>query len=1013
MIPIQLIIEGIYSYQQRQTIDFTELTDAGLFGVFGAVGSGKSTLLEAMSFALYGETVRMNLRDKRSYNMMNLKSNRMYIQFDFLNFENKKFRVTREFRRNSKRFEDVKLESAVFYEFINEQWLPLNHLNASEILGLSYDNFKRTIIIPQNQFREFIELGATERTKMMKEIFGLHRFDLQDKTGILRSRTKSELDQLNGKLEGFEEVNSAILEEKKKQLKLAEDKLNKVQTEFDENQKIFKKLELLKLDFESLKSKKIEFESLKNQKNKYDLKLKEVEEYELIFNAFDSILKDQKKTEEEKKELKEKLKSEKEELKKIKEQKEAFNSQLKKIQPEYEALDESKKKADDLELIAKILDLKKEVESYKKRSQKGREMFLQKEKENKGLKNEIEKTDELIVESQKKIISSSVLTAVGSWFSELNLKKEYLEKRKNNLKEGELKLKNIQEKISKKGVEAQDIRKAIHQENETIKLKKKELEKQKSQLEIQQKMTEYAHALSEGQACPLCGSLEHPNISEHQDVAKKLESICVEIQEIEQELDKNQKQLVDLDLQLVEQKNAENQIQIEKNYLKELEKEIQEHGEKFCWNDFKVDDFEYFVSKKVQNEAIESEIKKLNTHLRQLRDKKEIVNKDLEIYTTTLNEIKEKELVCNTKIKQNKVSLRILKWDDFLEEEVTSVQEKAAQLLEKIKKLDKEFHQIQSNLNELNPKISARETAVEMYGNNLEKCKNNLLKIQNLIWEKMKEFSLDSLVSIKEVLSKNLSSNEIRKEVQDFMVAFETVKNTILELEKKLEKVSFHEEEFKIVQQNLESKTAELEENKTIVVLQKSDLERLTNLYASKKILLKEKSELEKRYSNLDLLFNLFKGQGFVNYISSIYLQSLCEQANQRFHRMTRNQLSLVLNESNDFEVIDYLNEGKSRSVKTLSGGQSFQVSLSLALALAESVQSDAKANRKFFFIDEGFGTQDLDSVNLIFETLMSLYKENRIVGIISHVEELKEKIPISLQIVNEAEKGSQILKSY
>lgn len=156
-------------------------------------------------------------------------------------------------------------------------------------------------------------------------------------------------------------------------------------------------------------------------------------------------------------------------------------------------------------------------------------------------------------------------------------------------------------------------------------------------------------------------------------------------------------------------------------------------------------------------------------------------------------------------------------------------------------------------------------------------------------------------------------------------------------------------------------------------------------------------------------MMNLFKGAGFVQYVSSIYLRQLCDHANVRFHRMTRNQLSLQLNENNDFEIIDYLNEGRSRSVKTLSGGQAFQVSLSLALALAESVQANAQADKNFFFIDEGFGTQDTESVNIVFETLTNLMKENRIVGIISHVEELKEKIPTALTIIKDEERGSLI----
>jgi ATPase involved in DNA repair len=103
MIPISLTIEGLYSYQTRQTIDFADLTEAGLFGIFGAVGSGKSSILEAITFALYGETERMNSRDNRNYNMMNLRATRSYIDFEFLNYEQKRYRITRAYRRNSKK----------------------------------------------------------------------------------------------------------------------------------------------------------------------------------------------------------------------------------------------------------------------------------------------------------------------------------------------------------------------------------------------------------------------------------------------------------------------------------------------------------------------------------------------------------------------------------------------------------------------------------------------------------------------------------------------------------------------------------------------------------------------------------------------------------------------------------------------------------------------------------------------------------------------------------------------
>src|SRR5690606_9418661 len=170
-------------------------------------GSGKSSILEAISFALYGETERLNARDKRAYNMMNLKANSSFMRFDFINHDNKIFRVEREFKRNSKKFEDVKPSSVTFYENQNEKWVTLDHCDCEKIIGLSYANFKRTIIIPQGQFKEFLELGAAERTNMMKEIFNLQQYDMQNNTAVLNAKNKSELDQLEGQLKGFEDIN--------------------------------------------------------------------------------------------------------------------------------------------------------------------------------------------------------------------------------------------------------------------------------------------------------------------------------------------------------------------------------------------------------------------------------------------------------------------------------------------------------------------------------------------------------------------------------------------------------------------------------------------------------------------------------------------------------------------------------------------------------------------------------------------------------------------------------------
>ena len=175
MIPEKLTIEGLYSYQERQTIDFNSLMSAGLFGVFGATGSGKSSILEAITFALYGRTERLSSGDSRNYNMLNLKSDRMYIEFDFYNYNNQHYRAVRELKRNSKKFDTVSIPSnhVIFYKIENDVITPLENIDAEQLIGMSYDNFKRTIIIPQGQFKEFLELKPTARTEMLKEIFNL------------------------------------------------------------------------------------------------------------------------------------------------------------------------------------------------------------------------------------------------------------------------------------------------------------------------------------------------------------------------------------------------------------------------------------------------------------------------------------------------------------------------------------------------------------------------------------------------------------------------------------------------------------------------------------------------------------------------------------------------------------------------------------------------------------------------------------------------------------------------
>src|SRR5690606_11690811 len=154
----------------------------------------------------------------------------------------------------------------------------------------------------------------------------------------------------------------------------------------------------------------------------------------------------------------------------------------------------------------------------------------------------------------------------------------------------------------------------------------------------------------------------------------------------------------------------------------------------------------------------------------------------------------------------------------------------------------------------------------------------------------------------------------------------------------------------------LQSEKDAFEQVKTQYTLLQREVEEIKEKLQQKELLSFDVGKVEKREMNLRELERLFKGNGFVKFMSSIYLKELCVTANTRFLKLTKNRLSLEIDEDNNLWVRDYLNGGKKRLLKSLSGGQTFQASLCLALALAEKVKSMTRADQSFFFLVEGFG---------------------------------------------------------
>ena len=186
-----------------------------------------------------------------------------------------------------------------------------------------------------------------------------------------------------------------------------------------------------------------------------------------------------------------------------------------------------------------------------------------------------------------------------------------------------------------------------------------------------------------------------------------------------------------------------------------------------------------------------------------------------------------------------------------------------------------------------------------------------------------------------------------------------------------------------------------------------------------------ELAKLEKHYQWVKALSDTANGDlsGKVKimletYVQTTYFDRIITRANRRFLAMSGNQYELkrrkvaenLRSQSGlELDVLDHYN-GTERSVKSLSGGESFMASLSLALGLSDEIQSSAGGIRlDTMFVDEGFGSLDEDSLRLAIRTLLDLSENNRLVGIISHVSELKERIDKQIVVTKEKTGGSKI----
>ena len=1028
MIPIRLTIKGIYSYQQEQTIDFTDLTSANLFGIFGPVGSGKSTILEAISFALYGETERLSQRDNRSYNMMNLKSDELFIDFIFGSGKNRdEYRFMVSAKRNKSNFEKISSFSRDAYWKVNGDWQAIESNSIDQITGLSYENFKRTIIIPQGKFQEFLQLGNKDRTQMLKELFSLGKYELFYQVASIEKKNKEKQFNIEGQLLQIDETSPEIIEAEESTLKGLEAEAVLLNRDFQKKQKIELELQKLKELFEKTAVQKSVFEKLESEEQSYQKLESRINEYEYCLLNFKDLLARRREGVTRVEISESELKSHREQLNLIKSKLENEEETFQKLKHEFDNRETLKQQSEELQKIARVKTLEKRSEELQEQINKNDTAYQDSKSSIKELQGKYKKLTLTLKEKRKTMPDFNVLTAVSGWFTNRKQMLTTLDKLKREGERIAVELKQLESKknqvvsmvlidlitgeIEKKSI--QEVASELEQGKVEIEKQKKEIEHEIEHLLVQEKLDEFADNLVDGEPCPLCGSKEHSHVLSVENVEQKLKTTRQNKAEFEDRLNSINETLQKLKIISTQLKTQNDLLSTKQTEIDAENEKLKKHQTKFVWSDYSLD-HEDLVKKTFEKaNQLKIEIDDEEKELEQLQNKSESEIEQQDKIKEALDGIKDEKTKLDSEIQTLLGLLKHLAFDDYIGTSVEEMTNKVQELTNKVAQIEKQYLELEEKIIHLRKEKDKLPGTIEAGEKTIKEYQHSLNEIERKLNDKIEKSKYLNIGEIESVLHEEFDVEKQKKAVSQFKQELYTARVKYDELFQQTKDKSYDEVKHKQLHQELEKLKDRLEQLNEDIGKQKAVIQRLREALTTREKLEIELDSLKLRGDDINTLKQLFKGSGFVNYVSTVYLQNLCKAANERFYQLTRKQLRLEISENNTFQVRDFLNEGKVRSIKTLSGGQTFQAALSLALSLAESIQQFNESKQNFFFLDEGFGSLDKEALQVVFDTLKSLQKEKRIIGIISHVEDLQQEVDTYLKIMNDEENGSIIKPSW
>ncbi len=1096
MRPCVLRVSGLNSFVQEEVIDFSELIDRGLFGIFGPTGSGKSSILDAVTIALYGKIAR----DTKEF--INKETEELFVYFQFkMGNDNTDYTVERKLKiKNDIGYLTSYARLAIRKnDELVEVFDGVNEINAEieKIIGLNHEDFMRTVVLPQGKFSKFLKLTGKERRDMLERILKLEEFGeiLMDKLRARKSRRSNELSQVETILANYKDVTQerlkhevAALDDLMKQIKEKDGALKKKNKEYEKYKNIWEYQKELKVYNEQLTNltdndKKIKKLKERCEKTKNAISIKsEIERFDKYNNFFQQNMETLDGLEDTIEKLEEKQSILTKEYEDALALRDKEIPELTKIK---ERISSAKKLYDDNQNIEKsITKFRKELKKYQ-----DKENELQEQLEN--LNTSIAENTSIIKEKDDKLeklkIKVDYRQKIDSGLSiekeynktsdqlqeiksELEEKKKEVDRLKSQYKEKEEKLKIAEGSIiykyqkniaEKKGELKNAIERKEKLEND-IKKKEKRLEKLSNEVEeirTKNQAAILAGKIEEGAPCPVCGSVEHPHIAENINI--DIEEYLQNIKEIKDQLEelKKDRNNIDLSIGVMENeisrmdKEKEEFISLLKNKLSVLEDYIEESSQKMdilksLVRENREDMIELSSTIQNQKNNLETLEKRKSEKLAENKELSDTYSKLLAEYSIESFAAESKEINKKDRERESLETFRAdlkkkleenIRKKDKLSTELTDMEKITAELSHKLETVE-EKHNI--NKEEISKLIGGNEPdqylkEVEEKEKKLQKDakdkKDESEKLNNTLNEKKSNYK-SIKTRIDDIKQEIAASKEIleNKTGEYEIVNIEQARKLLTDkdmIEKWDEEINKHEERKKVLLNNIArinkelqgERVSEEEWNKLITVKEKleNDLSTLNQQIGSQKEVIKtskkelkiknehleQKKKIEHKLSLINAIDKLIKGKSFVEFVAIRQLRYIAREASRRLLEITNNRYQLELDNQGEFVICDNYLGGVKRGCNTLSGGETFLSSLALALALSSQIQLKGSSTMEFFFLDEGFGTLDENLLDIVMSSLEKLPNENLSVGIISHVKELRNRVPVKL-MVEPAESG-------